>query len=222
MFENGNTDRTDCTLHMASLILQTDGLAGQVLDLKLGLNRVGRSPENDFEIEHPTVSSRHCELVLGDREVALRDCDSTNGTFVDGERVRQRKLRTGQIVRLGEVALLVENTEARIAIPRFEVPIPSPPLLLADGSVLCRRHPQARATFQCTHCREMVCDRCVTRIRRRGGRYLTLCPICSHKAEQLGHEKKKRKTFLALLQETVKLPFMRRSRNISSKTAVES
>ncbi len=202
---------------MASLIGQTDGFAGRVLGLKLGLNRLGRSPDNDFQIEHATVSAHHCDLVLRDGQVTLHDCDSTNGTFVDNERVVQREVRSGQTVRLGSVEFLVESTEVRIAIPRFDLPVSAPPLVLADGAVCCRRHPAARATFQCTHCHEMVCDQCVTRLRRRGGKFLSLCPLCSHKAEQLGGEKKKRKSFFGVLQETVKLPFLRSSRKLVEK-----
>src|SRR5574337_585809 len=48
-------------------------------------NRLGRGLDNHFQIEHPSVSAAHCELVLGNDGVRVRDCDSTNGTFVDGK-----------------------------------------------------------------------------------------------------------------------------------------
>jgi len=53
-----------------------------------------------------------------------------------------------------------------------------------------------------------MCEKCVHRMRRRGGKILALCPICSHKVEPLGGPKKKKKTFLGMLQKTVKLPFL--------------
>jgi len=103
----------------------------------------------------------------------------------------------------------VEDTEVRIEIPKFTVSRPAPPVVLADGSLLCSRHPEAQVTHQCTYCREMLCDACVTRLRRRGGKTLKLCSVCSHKCEPLGGEKKKKRTILAMLQSTIKLPFIR-------------
>lgn len=180
-----------------------------MIELRLGVNRLGRGPSNDFQIEHPTVSSRHCEIVLSEAELLIRDCDSTNGTFLANEPITQGTLAAGQTLRLGDVEMLVDSTEVKVAIPQFEVPRPAPPVVLWDGSMLCRRHPQARATHQCTQCQEVLCDDCVHRLKRRGGKLLKLCPLCSHKVERIGGEKKKKKTFLGFLQKTVKLPFMR-------------
>jgi pSer/pThr/pTyr-binding forkhead associated (FHA) protein len=58
---------------MARLSVKTDGLNARLIDLKLGANRVGRHPDNDFTIEHSTISSVHCEMVLKDSGVTLRD-----------------------------------------------------------------------------------------------------------------------------------------------------
>src|SRR6266446_3364573 len=88
---------------MARLVIKSEGFRNQVIDLKLGVNRLGRSPDNDFQIEHPTISARHCELELGDGEIVVRDCDSTNGTFVRGEPVREARLCAGQCFWLGDV-----------------------------------------------------------------------------------------------------------------------
>ncbi len=65
------------------------------LELRLGPNRVGRDPENDFTIEHPTVSTHHCEFILSNDGVVLNDLDSTNGSFVNGQQVTNIWLETG-------------------------------------------------------------------------------------------------------------------------------
>src|SRR5262245_43088379 len=136
---------------MAELQIKTDRMANRVIVLKLGANRFGRSPDADFPIEHPTISALHCELVLSDRGVVLRDLESTNGTFVDGKRVREVQLAAGQMVRIGEVELLVETTEARVSIPQFALEdIPAPPMVSKDGSMYCERHAHAPVTWQCT------------------------------------------------------------------------
>lgn len=193
---------------MAKLVIKSDGAPNRVIQLHLGVNRFGRSPDNHFALDHPTVSGMHCEIVVGDDGVILRDCGSTNGTFVNGQLVKEASLSPGQTLHLGEVELLVESTEVVMAVPKFDAPHPTPPVLLEDGSMLCPRHKDAPATYQCTHCHEVLCDACVHRLRRHGGKVLKLCPLCSHPCERIGGPaKKKKKTFLGFLQQTVKLPF---------------
>jgi pSer/pThr/pTyr-binding forkhead associated (FHA) protein len=193
---------------MARLLITSQGFNDRVIELSLGVNRFGRAAANDCQIEHPTVSARHCEIVLGQESIVVRDCGSTNGTFVNDQPVDEAQLVPGQVLRLGEVELVVENTEVKVAIPRFELPPPAPPVVLDNGSMLCPRHPDSLATHQCTHCREVLCDHCVHRIRRRGGKVLKLCPLCSHACEPLGGEKKRKKSLLSFLRRTVKLPFV--------------
>ncbi len=180
-----------------------------MIELKLGVNRFGRGPANDFQLEHSTVSSRHCEIVLEAEGLVVRDCNSTNGTYLDGKRVREAKLTAGQVLRLGDVELFVETTEVKVAIPKFDLPRPAPPVVLSDGSLLCPRHPEAHVTHQCTRCKEVMCDACVHRLRRRGGKLLLLCPLCSHRCEPLGGRKPRKRSVLAFLRKTVKLPFWR-------------
>jgi hypothetical protein len=192
---------------MARLIVKSAEFGNRVIELNLGANRLGRSPKNDFQIEHPTVSARHCEIVLADEGVMVRDCTSANGTFVDGQRIEEAKLSAGQTLHLGEVELLVETTDVTIAIPSFQAPRPAPPVVLSDGSLICPRHPRARATHQCTHCREVLCDACMRRLRRRGGKLMKFCPLCSHPCVPLGGEKREKKSLFGLWRKTVKLPF---------------
>jgi pSer/pThr/pTyr-binding forkhead associated (FHA) protein len=49
---------------MARLVVKAVGLENKVIELKLGSNVIGRSPDCDFQISHPTVSTMHCELLL--------------------------------------------------------------------------------------------------------------------------------------------------------------
>src|SRR5438094_665739 len=135
---------------MARLLIKSDNHHDQVIELKLGVNRLGRSPENDFQIEHPTISATHCEVVLAAGEVIVRDCNSTNGTFVGGQPIQEARLSAGQSFCVGDVEVLVENTDVTIAIPKFEEAHAPPPVVLADGSLLCPRHPAAHPTHQST------------------------------------------------------------------------
>ncbi len=197
---------------MARLLIKTPGIESQSIELKLGSNRLGRSPDVDFPIGHPTVSSLHCELVLKDEGVVIRDLESTNGTFVDGRPVREAKLSAGQMVRLGDVELFVETTDVKIAIPKFiYTDLPAPPVVLNDGSLVCPRHPQARVTHQCTQCKEVMCEACVHQLQRKGSKtILFLCPACSAPVQLIGAPlKPRKKSLLARVGETVKLKFTR-------------
>jgi pSer/pThr/pTyr-binding forkhead associated (FHA) protein len=197
---------------MARLVIKSDGFRDGVIELNLGVNRFGRNQKCDFPIDHATVSAHHCEIVLSDDGVTVRDCDSTNGIFLDGKRVQEAKLAAGQTLHIGDVELLVETTEVTIQIPKFDMPHPAPPVVLSDGSLICPRHPHSQATHHCTHCREVLCDACVHYLRRRGGKVLKLCPLCSHPCELIGVEVKKKKSLFRFLHKTVKLPFIGHSR----------
>lgn len=197
---------------MARLLKKTGAGEPEVLELNLGVNRFGRHPENHFPVNHATISSIHCEIILTADGVLLRDCDSTNGTFINDAPVREAVLQPGQTLRLGDVEFLVEATDVTVAIPVIERPRPAPPVVLPDGAMLCPRHAEARVTHRCTHCHSVLCDTCVTRLRRKGGKTLKLCALCSHPVESLIAEKPKKNALLALLQKTIKLPFSRSKR----------
>ncbi len=182
---------------MARLLVKTKGLENRALELRLGVNHVGRHRDCDFPILHSTISSNHCEIIVSSDGVLLRDCNSTNGTFINGDPVTEAWLMPGQEVKLGDVELFVENTDVNIAIPKFERARQQspPPVVLPDGALSCPRHAEAHATYKCTHCREVMCSVCVHIMRRKGGQPLFLCVLCSHKCEpiEVARQKKKKR-----------------------------
>jgi len=195
---------------MARLIIKTEGLGQQALELRLGINRVGRGADCELQLPHSTVSSLHCELALSNDGVHMRDCDSTNGTFINGQPVAEAWLVPGQQVRFGDVELLVESTNVVIGIPQYErgEPPAAAPVILENGLTACPRHSEVAATFRCTYCKEMMCNACVRIMRIKGGKPHYLCRLCSHPAERVeATAPKKKKGFFAILQETVKLKF---------------
>lgn len=194
---------------MARLSVRTPGLNLDTLSLRLGLNHVGRSPDNDFQLDHPTISTHHCELIASGEGVVLHDCDSTNGTFVNGEPVSEIWLETGQTVRLGDVELYVETTEFDVSVPVIEREKPAPPpVVLPDGAILCPRHPEYSASFRCPVCHEIMCSGCVRIIRIKGGKPHYLCVKCHNPCERIeGVKPKRKKGFLGFLQQTVMMRF---------------
>jgi transcriptional regulator with PAS, ATPase and Fis domain len=76
-----------------------------------GTARVGTASSATLKLADPTVSRLHCELTLLPDGVRLVDPGSTNGTFVDGCRVRDVDLRPGALVCLGSTTLRIDLTE---------------------------------------------------------------------------------------------------------------
>jgi len=72
-------------------------------ELQNGRLRIGRGIDNDMRIEGRYVSRYHCCILTGEDECALEDVHSTNGLFVNEQRVLNRhRLQDGDIIQVGE------------------------------------------------------------------------------------------------------------------------
>ena len=72
---------------------------------------VGRAPQAEFIVDAALVSRVHCRLTAGASEIEVVDLDSTNGTFVNGERIEKRALaRPGDRLGIGRVELTVTKS----------------------------------------------------------------------------------------------------------------
>jgi predicted component of type VI protein secretion system len=95
---------------MAKLVLLTQAFAGKSCDLTSERTTIGRMEDNNFPIAEPSVSSHHCEIILKGNEVVVKDLNSTNGTFINGDAVtKDTVLRPGQTLRLGNIEMRLEN-----------------------------------------------------------------------------------------------------------------
>ena len=74
---------------MAKLVVVTQGLAGLSHDVTGSWVMIGRADESAFQIVEASVSGRHCEVQLRDDILAVRDLGSTNGTYVNGEKITE-------------------------------------------------------------------------------------------------------------------------------------
>jgi pSer/pThr/pTyr-binding forkhead associated (FHA) protein len=94
---------------MARLVVLSEGMTGRTCELKAEKTTVGRLEDNAFQITEPSVSSHHCEIVVRGKEVVVKDLNSTNGTFIDGDPVTESALKPGQILRLGQVEIRLDD-----------------------------------------------------------------------------------------------------------------
>ncbi|NOY90866.1 MAG: GAF domain-containing protein [Deltaproteobacteria bacterium] len=89
-------------------------------------NTLGRHPENTHQVLDRIVSKEHCHIDERDGRYVLRDLGSLNGTFINGERVDERVLNTGDEITLGSTRIIYQGDEA----PSFS---PSPASQTAAG-----------------------------------------------------------------------------------------
>ena len=102
------------------------------IQLRPGINRLGRGEQNDFMVSDGSVSTAHCEIFVNDAGVILKDLGSTNGTFVNRAPVREVALESGQHVQLGSVDMMFEAVgapapvSAAPLVARLVPPVPPP------------------------------------------------------------------------------------------------
>src|SRR6478736_372219 len=125
------------------LIINPDTPEVWTIELHPGINRVGSAEDNDFVINHPSISAHHCELRVADDGVSLKNLDSANSTFVAKIPITEFKLQNGHRVQLGAVEIIFESrglpalpdavnlpgdgAQIMVANPSSTVP-PAPPL----------------------------------------------------------------------------------------------
>lgn len=74
------------------------------------IKTVGRALRADFIVDATLVSRIHCRLTAGATEIEVVDLDSTNGTFVNGERIdKQASVKAGDRIGVGRVELVVSE-----------------------------------------------------------------------------------------------------------------
>ena len=101
---------------MAKLVILSEGMTGRMHELNVEKTTVGRLEDNTFQISEASVSSHHAELSLRGSEVVIKDLNSTNGTFINGEPVKgEAVLKPGQVLRLGKIELRLETPETGAA-----------------------------------------------------------------------------------------------------------
>jgi pSer/pThr/pTyr-binding forkhead associated (FHA) protein len=99
-----------------SLVVNDGVHKGKVIPIALSQFLIGRDSQCHLRPSSPMISKRHCALLVKGEKVLVRDFDSTNGTFVNEERVqKERQLNNGDQLKLGPLAFLVQIEAAEEA-----------------------------------------------------------------------------------------------------------
>ncbi len=101
--------------------------AGEIIELPAGRTGLGRAPSNRLVFASPGVSLHHCEFVVMDDLVILRDLGSTNNTLLNNQPITTAELQSGDLLIIGDLHIRYEARYAR--------PTPSAVPTSADATV---------------------------------------------------------------------------------------
>ena len=89
---------------------------------------IGRNGDCHLRAANPYVSHHHCELLAEDDKMIVRDCKSTNGTFINAQRVEdQVELHEGDSLKIGSLSFVVCHEDAQTDKPQAPEPVPPKP-----------------------------------------------------------------------------------------------
>jgi pSer/pThr/pTyr-binding forkhead associated (FHA) protein len=106
---------------LASLLFRSGDLKGRRLPIKVPVVNIGRGDYNDVVIADPSVSTMHAKLQRREAVWMLTDLGSTNGTFVEGERLQgETPLSPGTTLRFGDISALFEPLDDKVPVTRTQ------------------------------------------------------------------------------------------------------
>lgn len=106
---------------MPKLVHTRDGIVIEEYQLNEGAAVIGRRPDCDIRIDDTTVSGKHAKVTMspsqymeGLHDVFIEDAGSTNGTIVNGKRIKRHLFKHGEVAQIGthELTLVDEGTRA--------------------------------------------------------------------------------------------------------------
>ncbi len=132
---------------MAKLVILNQGMTGRTFELIVERTTVGRVEDNTFQIADGSVSSHHAEIILRGLDIVIKDPDSTNGTFINNEKISESVLKAGQTLRFGQVELKIDDGKpAGVPAPApapagasGPAPAPAAPKKTGEGTMIMSR-----------------------------------------------------------------------------------
>ncbi len=120
---------------MRAQLVPLDG--GPPIEIVKDMTVVGRKEDCDVRLDHKSVSKMHCVIVKTDGLLLLRDLGSTNGTRVNGQRIRR--------------AALLPNDQVTIAHFKFRVHLGADAAPLPAAPINAGEHTQALDAREVAH-----------------------------------------------------------------------
>jgi FHA domain/RDD family/Double zinc ribbon len=150
---------------VAKLVVNPSASNKREIALGKTLLSIGRDPSNDVVLPDAMVSRRHAVIEFRGSQYYLRDCNSSNGSVINGDRVSEKSLRDGDMVAIGSARLLFRD-EPEVEAGAKVVQHPSAPRLDC---------PTCEAVYRKG---DVYCRSCGTRLPEPSGPPKAVCPAC--------------------------------------------
>ncbi len=151
---------------MPKLIVNPTSSARREIKLARTLLSIGRDPSNDLVLPDAMVSRRHAVIECRGNQYYLRDCNSSNGSVVNGDKISERSLRDGDLVAIGTARLLYREE-----------------LELEDPGAKVVQHPSS-PRLHCPSCKadyrkgDLFCRECGAPLQPPAGPKKAVCASC--------------------------------------------
>jgi type II secretory pathway predicted ATPase ExeA/pSer/pThr/pTyr-binding forkhead associated (FHA) protein len=113
---------------VARVLLASQGQTVLERPLRPGRLIIGRTPDNDLQIDSKFISRHHCQIITTAESCVIEDLNSTNGIYVKAKRVRKHNLNDGDVVVIGKHELMYIDERVpkqRHTSEPLEVPTPT-------------------------------------------------------------------------------------------------
>jgi hypothetical protein len=98
-----SSSQTTYVAHVVGrVLLACEGKTVMERELRPGRLVIGRTPDNDIQIDSKFISRHHCQIVTQLDACVIEDLNSTNGIYVKSKRVRRHNLNDGDVVQVGQ------------------------------------------------------------------------------------------------------------------------
>jgi hypothetical protein len=124
-----------------TLVIAVPGQGAKRYPMRAPSMRVGRSDQVDITVKDASVSSKHCDFVKEGGRLYIRDIGSSNGTWINDEKITEAELNDGDVVRLGSAATVqVEmsgagSSPSRAAALEPEAAPPNSTMMISAGDL---------------------------------------------------------------------------------------
>jgi general secretion pathway protein A len=100
--DHGGGTGADPNHPVGRILVASEGTTMVERDLRPGRLVIGRTPDNDLQIDSKFISRHHCQIVTQADACVIEDLNSTNGIYVQSKRVRRYNLNDGDVVQVGQ------------------------------------------------------------------------------------------------------------------------
>jgi general secretion pathway protein A len=112
-FDEIHSRSEDSGRTLGRIILAAEGRTVQERELKRGRLVIGRTADNDLQIESRYISRHHCQIVTQTDSCYIEDLNSTNGIQIHSRRVQRYNLNDGDVVRVGKHEIIYIDERRR-------------------------------------------------------------------------------------------------------------